>query len=268
MTKPTTIVLGGYGINSEDETIWALNDAGCDARYLHTRDLLDDPKILDKTHILVFPGGFASGDHTGAGKALSNMILNNIGDEILKFVQRDTLTIGICNGFQVLVALGLVPALDEKYGERQAGLLKNKTNRFVCRYVNLKNVSQKCVWTRGIDQLYMPMSHGEGNFYLPDDQLDQLERNDQVVFRYVDAHGRLANGKFPTNPNGAVRDIAGICDPSGRVLGMMPHPERALFMTNLPEFGRMKESARRDGTLLPDATNNRKIFENAAAYFA
>ncbi|MBT3349457.1 phosphoribosylformylglycinamidine synthase I [bacterium] len=268
MKKPTAIVLGGYGINSETETIFALNAAGCDARYVHTRDLLDDPKILDKTQILVFPGGFSHGDHTGSGKALSNLIQNNLGDEVLKFVQRDTLTLGICNGFQVLVALGLVPALEKKYGERQAGLLKNKTNRFVCRYVHLKMVSQKCVWTRGIEKLYLPMSHGEGNFYLPDTQLDALEKNDQIVFQYIDAHGVLANGKFPANPNGAARDIAGICDPSGRILGLMPHPERGLFSTNLPEFGKMKELARRENFEVPEETTNRKVFENAAAYFA
>lgn len=265
--KPKAIVLGGVGINSEDETIWALNDAGCDARYVHVQDLIDDPKMLDQTQILVVPGGFAYGDHTGSGKALSNVLLNNIGDPILKFIQRDTLTLGICNGFQVLVALGLVPALDKKYGERQAGLLKNKTNRFVCRYVHVRSISKKCVWTEGIDALYLPVAHGEGNFYLSEDQLDQLEKNDQIAFQYTDAHGGLARGQFPTNPNGAARDIAGVCDPSGRILGLMPHPERGLFFTNLPEFGRRKEEARRSGATLPDATKNRKIFQNAAKYF-
>lgn len=265
--KPSVIVLGGYGINSEAETIFAFNAAGCDARYVHVADLIENPKMLDDAQVLMVPGGFSFGDHTGSGKALSTLLMGRIGDEILKFAQRDTLTLGICNGFQVLVALGLVPALDEKYGERQAGLLKNTSNRFTCRYVKIKNQSEKCVWTRGIDELYLPMAHGEGNFFLPDKQLDQLQKNDQVAFQYVDDAGRLAGGKFPANPNGAARDIAGVCDPSGRILGMMPHPERGLWFNGRPDATLEREKLTRSGQSVPEWTENLDIFKNAAKYF-
>ncbi len=266
--KPSVIVLGGYGINSEAETIFAFNQAGADARYVHVQDLLDHPEMLEKTQVLMIPGGFSFGDHTGSGKALSNLLLDRVGDQLLSFVRRDTLTLGICNGFQVLVALGLVPALDEKYGERQAGLLKNTSNRFVCRYVHLKNQSKKCVWTKDIDRLFLPVSHGEGNFYLPETGLDKLEKNDQVAFTYVNADGSPAKGVFPANPNGAQRDIAAACDPSGRIMGMMPHPERGLWFSNRPDFTLERERLLREGKSLPEWTDNLKIFQNAVRYFS
>lgn len=265
--KPSVIVLGGYGINSEAETIFAFNQAGADAKYVHVADLIEKPKMLEEAQILVVPGGFSFGDHTGSGKALSNLLLDRIGEQILDFVKRDTLTLGICNGFQVLVALGLVPALDDNYGTRQAGLLKNKSNRFVCRYTNLKTKSKKCVWTKGIDQLFLPVAHGEGNFYLPDESLDALEKNDQIVFSYVHEDGKPANGEFPFNPNGAQRDIAGICDPSGRVMGLMPHPERGLWFSNRPDFTLEKEKLQRAGKEIPEWTDNLQLFENAVEYF-
>ncbi len=265
--KPSAIVLGGYGINSEAETIFAFNQAGADAKYVHVSDLIEHPEILEKANILVIPGGFSFGDHTGSGKALSNLLLDRIGEQILDFVKRDTLTLGICNGFQVLVALGLVPALNEKYGERQAGLLTNTSNRFICRYVHLKNKSKKCVWTKGIDTLFLPVAHGEGNFFLPDESLDQLEKNDQIVFSYVDENGVAAKEVFPHNPNGAKRDIAAICDASGRIMGMMPHPERGLWFSNRPDFTLVKETLIRAGKPVPEWTENLQIFKNAVEYF-
>lgn len=266
--KPSVIVLGGYGINSEAETIFAFNQAGADAKYVHVADLIENPKMLEEAQILVVPGGFSFGDHTGSGKALSNLLQDRIGKQILDFVKRDTLTLGICNGFQVLVALGLVPALEDKYGERQAGLLTNTSNRFVCRYVHLKNQSEKCVWTKGIDKLFLPIAHGEGNFFLPEEGLDQLEKNDQVVFTYVDGKGSPAKEQFPTNPNGAQRDIAAACDPSGRIMGMMPHPERGLWFSNRPDFTLAKEKLIREGKEIPEWTENLQIFKNAVEYFS
>lgn len=195
MKKPHVIVLGGYGINSEAETIFAFNQAGADAKYVHVTDLIENPKMLEEAQILMIPGGFSFGDYTGSGKALSNLLLDKIGEQIFNFVKRDTLTLGICNGFQVLVALGLVPALEENYGERQAGLLKNVSNRFVCQYVHLKNKSEKCVWTKGIDKLFLPVVHGEGNFYLSEEGLDALEKNDQIAFTYINEDGTPAGEK-------------------------------------------------------------------------
>lgn len=266
--KPKACVLGGYGINSEEETIFAFNETGSEAEFVHINELISREKSLDDYQILVFPGGFSFGDHTGSGKALANKLMNNLGEEIKKFIARDTLTLGICNGFQILVALGLLPALDNEYGTRQAGLLANDSARFICRYVNLKKSSDKCVWTTGIEKLFLPVAHGEGNFYLEPEALDALEKNDQIVFQYTDENGNLADKKYPVNPNGADRDIAGICDPSGRIFGMMPHPERGLFFTNRPDFTLEREKLQRAGQEIPKWTDNMKIFENAGKYFA
>lgn len=265
--KPKVCVLGGYGINSEEETIFAFNETGSEAEFVHVNELISREKSLEDYQILVFPGGFSYGDHTGSGKAMANKLMNNIGEELKKFIARDTLVLGICNGFQILVALGLLPALDGEYGTRQAGLLQNSSARFVCRYVNLKKVSEKCVWTKGIKQLFLPAAHGEGNFYLEPEALENLAKNDQIAFQYVDVDGNPAKKQFPANPNGADMDIAGICDPSGKIFGMMPHPERGLFFTNRPDFTLEREKMQRAGKELPKWTDNVKIFENAANYF-
>lgn len=254
--KPRVCILSGYGINCETETKFAFERFGAEGEIVHINDLIDNTKSLDDFQILAFPGGFSYGDHTGAGKAFANRILNNLGEKILNFVKRDTLTIGICNGFQVLVALGLVPALDDKYGERQAALIKNKSTKYQCEWVRVKNCSKKCIFTQGIDEMDIPIAHGEGNFIIDENLLKQLEKNDQIAFKY--------SGK---NPNGAMADIAGICDPSGRVMGLMPHPERNLFFTNHPQWTKEKERLRREGKEIPVNAAGDKIFENAVKYF-
>lgn len=267
MSTPKALILSGYGINCEEETAFALEKFGGKSEIVHINDLIDGSKKMDDFQILAIPGGFSYGDDTGAGKALANRIINNLKDEVLKFVKRDTLTIGICNGFQVLTALGLVPALNEKYGARQAALMANTSARYICRWVRLKNNTDKCVFTKGIEYLYVPIAHGEGNFYIPDDQLKELKENNQVVFTYVKEDGTEANGEYPFNPNGALADIAGICDPSGRILGMMPHPERAMFFHNRPDFALEKEKLMREGQEVPMENEGGIIFKNAIEYF-
>jgi phosphoribosylformylglycinamidine synthase len=265
--KPKVCVLGGYGINSEEETIFAFNETGSEAEFVHVNELISCEKSLEDYQILVFPGGFSYGDHTGSGKAMANKLMNNIGEELMKFIERDALVLGICNGFQILVALGLLPALNEKYGTQQAGLLQNNSARFVCRYVNLKKVSEKCIWTKNINKLFLPVAHGEGNFYLEPEALEDLAKNDQIALQYINSKGNPAKKEFPYNPNGADMDIAGICDPSGRIFGMMPHPERGLFFSNRPDFTLERERLLRIGKEIPKWTENIKIFENAAKYF-
>ncbi len=268
MASPNALILGGYGINCEEETAFAFENFGAKSEIVHINDLIDGLKKFDDYQILAIPGGFSYGDDTGAGKAFANRIANNLNEEILKFVQRDTLAIGICNGFQVVAALGLAPALDEKYGERQSGLMANENDRYTCRWVNLKVESDKCVWTKGIDTLFVPIAHGEGNFYMPENELAGLKGNDQVVFTYTKEDVSPANGEYPYNPNGALLDIAGICDRSGRVLGLMPHPERHLFFHNRPDFTLQKEKLLREGKTLPEEGEGGQIFRNAVEYFA
>ena len=134
--------------------------------------------------------------------------------------------VGLCNGFQIMVNLGLVPATNT-LGIREAALMPNNTTRYQCRWITLKRQSEKCIWTRGIETIHVPIAHGEGNFYCEADTLTTLKDNDQIAFTYIKEDGKPANGEFPFNPNGALEDIAGICDPTGRIFGMMPHPERA-----------------------------------------
>lgn len=267
MPKPKVLILTGYGINCEEETAYAFKTQGAEADIVHVNDLIDGLKKLDDYQIFAIPGGFAYGDDTGAGKAMANKIFNNLQEEILKFVRRDTLFIGICNGFQVLTALGLAPAFGGEYGERQAALMANECARYTCRWVHLKNTSEKCVWTKGIERLYVPIAHGEGNFYIAEEGLQALKDNDQIAFIYTQEDGSPANGEYPHNPNGALADIAGICDSSGRVLGLMPHPERAQFFHNRPDFALQKERLLREGKPIPTENEGELIFRNAVEYF-
>ncbi len=265
--KPKALILTGYGINCEEETAFAFEKFGGKSEVVHVNDLIDGSKKMDDYQILAIPGGFSYGDDTGAGKGMANRVLNNLQEQVLSFVKRDTLTIGICNGFQVLTALGLVPALDEKYGERQAALMANTSARYICRWVRLKNTTDKCVWTKGIDTLFVPIAHGEGNFYIPDEQLKELEDNNQITFKYIKDDGSLAGGEEPFNPNGSLADVAGVCDPSGRIMGLMPHPERAMFFYNRPDFANEKERMLREGQELPDENEGGVMFKNAIDYF-
>ncbi len=265
--QPKVIVITGYGINCEEETAKVFNWSGAQATIVHINDLIANPNQLNEYQIMAFPGGFSYGDDTGSGNGLANKIRNNIKDHILKFAAEDKLVIGICNGFQIMVNLGLVPATTE-LGVREAALMPNSTARYQCRWVNLKNQSQKCVWTKGIETLHVPIAHGEGNFYAEPETLKTLEANDQIVFKYIKPDGTAANGQFPHNPNGAIEDIAGICDPTGRLFGLMPHPERFNSFTNEDGWELKKELLIREGKELPKKGAGLQIFENAVKYFA
>lgn len=266
--KPKVIVLTGYGLNGDQEMGYGFELCGGDVDEVHVNDLIDGRFSLDNYQILAVPGGFAYADHTGAGKAYANRVLNNLGDEILKFVQRDTLTFGICNGFQVLVQLGLLPALNKEYGTRQAALIHNTSQRYQDEWIKVKAQESPCVFTKGVDMLDLCIGHGEGNYYMPEEMLDQLEANNQVVFRYVRPDGSPANGEEPYNPNGASRDIAGVCDPTGRIFGLMPHPDRTLFFTNRPDWTKLKIQYQAEGKELPEEGPGRIIYQNAINYFS
>ncbi len=264
--KPKAAIITGYGINCEEETAKCFEWSGAEAEIIHLNDLIEGSKKLSDYQILAFPGGFSYGDDTGSGNAIANKIRNNINDDFIKFAQEDKLIIGICNGFQILANLGLVPATKE-YGEREAALMHNKTAIFECRWVNLQNKSSNCIWTKEIEKMHIPIAHGEGNFYCAPETLEKMKENDQIVFKYVKEDGSPANGKFPFNPNGAMEDIAAICDPSGRILGMMPHPERFNSFVNEDGWELKKEKLIREGKTVPKKGEGLQIFENAVKYF-
>jgi len=265
--KPKVLVLSGYGINCEKETKFAFEHVGAEAEIVHINDLISKEKNLEDFHILAFPGGFSYGDDTGSGNALANKIRLNLWDELKKFIDSGKLVIGICNGFQALTNLGLLPALNKNYGDRKAALTFNNSTRYECRWIDLKQNSNKCIFTKNISSLRCPVAHGEGKFFVDFETLEELKKNDQIVFSYTKPNGENANGEFPHNPNGALEDIAAICDETGRVLGMMPHPERAIFMGNFPDFQLLKEKTKREEKEIPEYYEPAvTIFQNAVNY--
>lgn len=220
MKKVRAIVLSGYGINCEIETAYSFKKCNANVEIVHINDLLNKTKDLMDYQILTIPGGFSFGDDIASGKVLANKLKFKI-DEIYKFIEAGNLIIGICNGFQVLVKSGILPNLSKT---QEATLTFNDSGKFEDRWVYLKvNEQTKCVWTKNLYNLFLPVRHGEGKFFCENKTLQHLKKNGQIVMQYVDEKGNLAG--YPYNPNGSIENIAGICDKSGRVFGLMPHPE-------------------------------------------
>ncbi|RJR28892.1 MAG: phosphoribosylformylglycinamidine synthase subunit PurQ [Desulfobacteraceae bacterium] len=266
-------VLTGYGLNCDYETDYSLKLAGADSRRVHINELIQGTKSgkgpsLDEFHILAFGGGFSWGDDHGAGVLLASKMKHHIGNRIEKFVREGKLVIGICNGFQSLVNLGLLPGFDMRYRERRVALINNDAGNFIDTWVSLQvNPDSPCVFTRGLTRIDLPVRHGEGKFYAATRDIQRLVKAGQVVVQYADREGRRAEGKWPENPNGSLEDIAGICDPSGRVFGLMPHPEANHHPTNHPHWTRRKESLARSGANHdPQEGQGLRIFKNAVEY--
>jgi len=271
MKKAKALVLTGYGLNCDYETDYALKMAGAETRRVHVNELIKGEEIGHKEflrdyHLLVFDGGFSWGDDHGAGVLLANRLRYNIGDQIEQFIKDGKLVIGICNGFQALVNLGLLSGFDGDYTSRDVALTFNDCGNFRNDWVHLKIVESPCVFTQGIDRIELPIRHGEGKFFAREKVLQRLFDEKQVVFQYATPQGELAEGTFPFNPNGSLRDIAGICDPTGRILGMMPHPEGYNHVTNYPDWTRKKEELKRKGLLLPAEGLGIEIFRNGVKF--
>ena len=260
------IVLAGYGLNCEEETFFAFNHCGVEGKIVHVNDLIETPTMLQDYQIMAVPGGFSYGDDTGSGNAFAQKMKLAILDELKSFVERDTLTIGICNGCQILVNLGLVPALNV-YGQRDVAVTYNATARYQCRWIDVK-VESNSPWFDGIEKLHLPVAHGEGRFMMEDETLEALKANNQIAARYVTPDGSLANEEFPYNPNGSIFDIAAMSDPTGRVVAIMPHPERGMLMSQRDDYHELKDSAQRSGKTLPEEADGMDLFHNAAKYFS
>ena len=200
------LVIAGYGLNCEEETLYAFNYTGIEGEIIHINDLIDSPEKLNQFQILTIPGGFSYGDDTGSGNAFAQKMKLALWDDLVKFTERDTLTLGICNGCQILANLSLIP----KVGERKVAVTYNENARYQCRWVDLKtNTENSSPWLTGIDTMHIPVAHGEGRFMMEDDTLQALQN--QIAFQYV-KDGTPANGEFPYNPNGSVQDIAALTD--------------------------------------------------------
>ncbi len=248
MPQPNVLIVRAPGTNCDVETAFAFEQAGTATETLHINRLLEKPAISQRFQILCVPGGFSYGDDLGAGRILGNQIQHHLADEFLRFKADGKLILGICNGFQVLMKS---PVLfdDDAAGGPAATLTLNDCGRYQDRWVRLETKSTKCVFLKGIEQMYLPVAHAEGKFIARDaEMLQRLEAAGQLVLRYVPAD----------NPNGSMADVAGVCDATGRVLGLMPHPERHIDPTQHPRWTRGQAGAVGDGL---------QVFRNAVAYF-
>ena len=225
--KPKTLILRTAGTNCDGETAYAFERAGAQSELMHINQLLlDGRKVLDY-QILALPGGFSYGDDIAAGKILANQITHHLRDVLHAFVAAGKPVIGICNGFQVLIKTDLLPGPIADQTGQTATLTNNDCGRLVDRWIRLAPRGQKCIWTKDLEPLDLPIAHGEGKFVPANDSVRRaLWSEDRVALVYVKSDDQIAGGHFPDNPNGSVDDIAGVCDASGLVLGLMPHPER------------------------------------------
>lgn len=268
MSMVKALVLTGYGLNCDHETAYALELAGSVAHRVHINSLIQGTVDLKDYRILVFGGGFSWGDDHGAGVIQAVRMKTHLGDRILEFIDAGNLVLGICNGFQTLVNLGLLPGFDRNYTKRSVALTFNDCGNFRDQWVTLKVVpTSPCIFTEGLDLLELPVRHGEGKFYAEEAFMDRLIDDNQVVLQYAMPDGSLANLKFPFNPNGSIHDIAGICDPSGRIFGLMPHPEAFNHWTNHPDWPRIKEKKKRRKSNTASAiTPGIRLFQNAVTF--
>ncbi len=261
MSKPKVLVLRAPGTNCDLETAHAFEMAGAETSRIHIQQLIEKPIWAEKYQILCLPGGFSYGDDIAAGRILATELQTSLSDMVERFVDEDRLILGICNGFQVLMRLGIF--FDSPPQRPDATLTWNKKGRFEDRWVHLRVASELCPFLTGIDQMYLPIAHAEGRLVIRDSATAaKLENAGQLVLRYTSESGSSDNSllEFPDNPNGADMNIAGLCDSSGRVFGLMPHPERHLFATHHPSWTRRETQ--------PEHGDGLQIFKNAVSYFA
>jgi phosphoribosylformylglycinamidine (FGAM) synthase-like amidotransferase family enzyme len=266
--KVRSIVITGYGTNCEMEMAHACRLAGSEVvDIIHIAELINGEKRLDDYHFLNLPGGFLDGDDLGAAKAGANRIRyakvsgkgERLYEQILRFIQAKKLILGVCNGFQLMVKLGLIPNLEGKDGQQEVTLTFNDSGRFEDRWVYLKiNPNSPCLFTKGMKGVYLPVRHGEGKF-IPKDEAAQerLKKRGLIALQYSDETFHQPIMDYPSNPNGSVDAVAGICDETGRLMGMMPHPEAYHHRTNHPRWTREE---------LPEEGMGLAFFRNAVQY--
>lgn len=272
MKSVKALIITGYGINCEKEMAFACKKGGAEVTVTHINDLLNGAIALNDYHLLGFPGGFSFADDLGAAKAFANRLTysqhegKSFKERLHEFVQKGNCIIGICNGFQLLVKLGLLPSFVDIGTPQQLSLVHNDSQQFENRWTHHKVLPSPCVFTKDLESLYLPVRHGEGKLVAQSEEVtEKLFRNHQVVLQYSDINGTPTEN-YPDNPNGSTRAIGGVCDETGRVFGMMAHPEAALFFTNLPHWQRLKTQASRIGEEVPLEADGYKIFENGMNY--
>jgi phosphoribosylformylglycinamidine synthase I len=234
MVQVKAIVLRAAGINCDMETVYALKLAGAETQAVHINKIIEDKSLLEQFHILVFPGGFSYGDDVAAGKILANQVRHHLSEPIQRFINDGKLILGICNGFQVLVKAGILPS-NGADRQQSVTITYNDSGKFEDRWVYLTPQTEKCIFIEPDRQIYLPVAHGEGKVVTKDEAtLEKLRSAGHIAFKYVDKDGK--EGNYPINPNGSVDSIAGLTDTTGRVLGLMPHPERHVRPTQHPHW--------------------------------
>jgi phosphoribosylformylglycinamidine synthase len=252
MTEVKTLILRAPGTNCDVESAFAFERAGAQVDLAHVAELISQQRPLSGYQIMVIPGGFTYGDDISAGRILANELRLKLSDEIQRFVDEGRLVFGICNGFQVLAKAGLLP---RRTGEEPQLLTiaGNDSGKFECRWIYLRaNNTSPCVFTRGIDMMYLPVAHAEGKVVISAGALEAVS----VALHYADQTGDIGAG-YPHNPNGSMNNIAGLCDATGRVFALMPHPERFIRWTQHPRWTREPRRDHGDGF---------RIFLNAVEY--
>ncbi len=258
MPKPRALVLRAPGTNCDEETSFAFERAGAQVERRHINQLLESPRRLADFQVLCLPGGFSYGDDLAAGRILGSQIRHYLADYLGEFKAAGKLILGICNGFQVLIKSGILLPDSPERGAA-ATLTWNESGRFEDRWVPLRSSSSKSVFFAGIDTMYLPVAHAEGKFVTRDEGiLRDLQQAGQVALRYGLPESGDGPVAYPENPNGSQGNVAGICDETGRVCGLMPHPERHLDPTQHPRWTRGQLSAAGDGL---------RVFQNAVGYF-
>ncbi len=247
--QPTTLIIRTAGTNCDAELAHAFEQAGASTQTIHLGRLIDEPVRIERFDLIGFPGGFSYGDDIAAGRIFANRVKHRLLGPLQDAARRGVPMIGICNGFQVLVKLGLLPnPIDPR---QRCTLADNTSGRFTCRWTPMVADPQSvCIWTQGLGGFELPIAHGEGRFTGPAALIENLKSNSQVALRYADGH----------NPNGSDDRIAGICDPSGVIFGLMPHPERYVTPTQHPQWTR-----RGEGFLL-ETMPGLRFFENAVQH--
>ena len=258
MTEARCLVLRAPGTNCDQETEFAFERAGARVERLHVNRVLEAPRILADFQILCVPGGFSYGDDVAAGTILANLLHRRLGEALAAFRDAGGLILGICNGFQVLLKSGLLLTPDPNTGQSRATLAANQHGRFEDRWVHLQVTAGRCAFLHRDEVLTMPIAHGEGNFVTCTPAvLEELSAAGRINARYVDADGQP--GGFPVNPNGSMGDVAGICDATGRVFALMPHPERHVLAQQHPRWTRRRQQ--------PAEGDGMRLFRNAVEYF-
>jgi phosphoribosylformylglycinamidine synthase subunit PurQ / glutaminase len=263
MSKPKVLIVRTAGTNCDAETAHAFELAGATPVSLHLNRLLENPRQLADHQILAIPGGFSYGDDIAAGRILANQLSHHLKDALADFLSAGKPVIGVCNGFQVLVKAGLLPG-NAPGGRQTCTLAHNDSGRFADVWVHLVSRSSKCVWTAGLEPMELPIAHGEGKFVPADESARRgLWENEQVALTYAKPDGSPAAGECTHNPNGSIDDIAGICDASGLVFGLMPHPERYVAAQQHPAWAARAGAGR---GAAESVGRGLRIFENAVRH--